>query len=375
MNGSKMGVARWMATLGVLFLLALSVGRPDEIEEMLDALTSDETQEMLDALTPEAEAEAHRAIERAANELKQLLEQSLLGVFSTRDQELATCNAIIGLAPELAAAYRDRADAYIRDGKYDEALADLSKAIALRPRDAGNYLLQGSAYEAMNEYEAALDSYTTAINIAQGLAGAYRARAQVRALLKDRDGALEDLARARQLAPNAPGLERERVMIIAETGDDAEKLEAARQAVVDAPHEATNYLTLGDCLVEAGEYSEAVDIYRKGLERDPKDWFICDQFARLLATCEKQDVRDGDTALQLAKEASEATKFQYPFVIETLAAAYAECGEFAKAVKWQRQAVRLADDLPRVPQQAMQQTLELYKQGKPLRLRRGGRVR
>jgi tetratricopeptide (TPR) repeat protein len=351
-----------MATLGCFLLLVPSIARTDEIEEMLDGLS------------PEADAKATEAIVHAASELKQLLQNPCLGTHSTAEQELARCNAVIALAPELAAAYRDRAHAYIRNGRFDEALSDLSKAIALLPGDAANYRTQGLAYEVMNKYEAAHDSYTKAITVAQAKAGAYLARARVRALQKDREGALEDLARARQLAPNAPGLERERVMIIAETGDDAEKLEAARQAVVDAPHEATNYLTLGDCLVEAGEYSEAAEVYQKGLKLHREDWSMCRQFAQLLATCEEKDVRNGQLALKLAQEACETTGYRYPDVLETLAASHAECGQFAEALKWQREALRLSGDLPRVLQQAMRQTLELYKQGKPLRLRRGGRM-
>jgi len=63
--------------------------------------------------------------------------------------------------------------------------------------------------------------------------------------------------------------------------------------------------------------------------------------AWLLATCEDAAVRDGPGAVAYAKKAVAATNRKIPAALATLAAAYAEAGEFAKAIGIQKEAIAL----------------------------------
>jgi hypothetical protein len=51
-------------------------------------------------------------------------------------------------------------------------------------------------------------------------------------------------------------------------------------------------------------------------------------------------------------------------VLNTLAAAYAEAGQFTEAARWQTKAMALA---PEPAQQSVRALLELYQKGKPFR--------
>jgi hypothetical protein len=64
-----------------------------------------------------------------------------------------------------------------------------------------------------------------------------------------------------------------------------------------------------------------------------------DDLAWLLATCPDPTIRDGPKALTLAQEAVEATGRRKPELLDSLAAANAEAGDFATAVKVEKEAI------------------------------------
>jgi tetratricopeptide (TPR) repeat protein len=69
---------------------------------------------------------------------------------------------------------------------------------------------------------------------------------------------------------------------------------------------------------------------------------LANAVAWILATCPEASQRDGQTALSLAKGACEATNQANPEYLDTLAAAYAEVGQFDEAARVAQQAIQIA---------------------------------
>ena len=73
---------------------------------------------------------------------------------------------------------------------------------------------------------------------------------------------------------------------------------------------------------------------------DSIEWL--NQLASMLATCPSAAIRNGSEAIELAQKAVARSGGQDPIYLDTLAAAYAESGDFAKAVETAEQATALA---------------------------------
>jgi tetratricopeptide (TPR) repeat protein len=101
--------------------------------------------------------------------------------------------------------------------------------------------------------------------------------------------------------------------------------------------------------------------------------------AWILATYPDARIRDGKRAVAAATRAAELTNWKDRNVLRSLAAAYAEAGDFANAVRWEQRGVELEQEyLERFPPNPSglgtthvdRGRLSLYMAGKPFRMRK-----
>ena len=107
-----------------------------------------------------------------------------------------------------------------------------------------------------------------------------------------------------------------------------------------------------------GDYRTARSGYEKALELDPADPDSWNDYAWFEATCPEAKYRNGKRAIERATKACEFTHFKQSPFLDTLAAANAELGDFASAVKWQ---TRARDAAPASERPDYQSRLDLYK--------------
>ena len=72
---------------------------------------------------------------------------------------------------------------------------------------------------------------------------------------------------------------------------------------------------------------------------DDEDEGLLNNFAWVLATSPDDEVRDGKRSIELATKAAELTSYTVPHILSTLAAAYAETGDFDEAKKWSQKSI------------------------------------
>ncbi len=108
--------------------------------------------------------------------------------------------------------------------------------------------------------------------------------------------------------------------------------------------EAHNNLALA--YMRLGRSAEAVPEFREAIRLKPQFTTALNNLAWLLATSPDPSVRDGNQALAFAAQACELTGYHSAQALATLAAAYAETGQYGEAIAAARQAQAQAGPTP-----------------------------
>ncbi len=88
--------------------------------------------------------------------------------------------------------------------------------------------------------------------------------------------------------------------------------------------------------------------------------------AWLQATCLDERYRDGYKSVYNAKKANKLLPNNPP-ILDTLAAAYAETGDFKTAIELLQKAINLVNENSKEPLKPLTEHLDSYKQNKPWR--------
>jgi tetratricopeptide (TPR) repeat protein len=115
-----------------------------------------------------------------------------------------------------------------------------------------------------------------------------------------------------------------------------------------------------------GEPKQAANDFTQAIRLNPKNDSAHNVLAWALSTAPQADLRDGKRAVELATRACELTEWKNPFHLSTLAAAYAEVGDFQRALHWHKKAMA-SPDFPKDKLERTRHRLVLYEQEKPYR--------
>ena len=125
---------------------------------------------------------------------------------------------------------------------------------------------------------------------------------------------------------------------------------------------------LGNVYLQAGHPAEAIIQFQKVLEFQPDHILALNNLAWILATCPDSALRNGNKAIGLARQADELSGGREPSVIGTLAAAYAEAGQFPAAISAAQQALQLVGTRnDNNLMKDLQRQLDSYRRGVPFR--------
>jgi predicted Zn-dependent protease len=129
---------------------------------------------------------------------------------------------------------------------------------------------------------------------------------------------------------------------------------------------AAAYAVRGEIYSASGLHQAAVEDLERALGAGSRDPEVYNTLAWLFATSTQDAVRNAQRAKELALTACELTRYEEPNFVDTLAAAHAEAGEFADAVRLQQRALESAAFEQRFGREARER-LALYAAGRPYR--------
>ena len=194
---------------------------------------------------------------------------------------------------------------------------------------------------------------------------AYNNRGIAQGKLRQHDAALADFEISLNLDPAYADALHNRAVEFARFGQLREALEDLSAAINLKPH-ADFYRSRGVVHENLGFFAQAIDDYSQAAKMDPDDFASRNSMAWILATAPKADLRKGKRAVQAAQEALNLQ--DSPSHRDTLAAAYAEAGDFSSAVEIQKEAIGMLRDLgAKDAVQDFERRLSLYQQGQPYR--------
>ena len=217
-------------------------------------------------------------------------------------------------------------------GDLDGAAKDLTEAVGLSPKSSVWRNNRGVAFADKKDFDRALADFNEAVRLEPKYGLAFVNRASVYVNQKEYDKAIADYGAAMLLDPN----------------------------------DADLYSSRGSAYEKKKDYEAAIADYEKASQLDPNDPATLNNPAWLWATCAKNEVRNGKKALDYALKAAKLSNWKNAGVLDTLAAAYAEDGQFELAVKWQKKALEDAEYVKENGEEGKLR-LKLYEAGKPFR--------
>ena len=214
-----------------------------------------------------------------------------------------------------------------------ESCTQAMEAEGLSDRDLAEILnSRGNAYYYIGEYNRAIADFDESIWLNPNSAVAYFNRGWANSEKSEYNRAIKDFDEAIRLG-----------------GDNANYVRGRGRAY---------YLK--------GEYDRAIEDFDQAIRLKPDDASAMNTMAWILATARNTDVRDGHEAVRFAQEA--VRLIDAPAFRDTLAAAYAEAGQFDAAVAEQERAIEMLRTTGRDDEVADYQTrFDLYRYGQPYR--------
>jgi tetratricopeptide (TPR) repeat protein len=300
-----------------------------------------------------------------------LLDDARLAETSGRyDEAIDLCDKALAtkLRPfYMSNAYMTRGNCYAGKGDWDKALRDYDEAVQIQPNNYDALVNRGNAYAHKKERDKSTRDYDEALRLNPKMFQAYCNRAMNYLAAGDLDRAFADLTESVRLNPKfAEGYARRSIVLLRLKHKD-EALADADSAVRLAPDRGEPYLTRGRLRSARREFSLARADFERALERSREpNSSLLNSLAWFFATCPDPSGRDGKKAVQLATKGCELTKWKDAHLIDTLAAALAETGDYDQAIERQSEAIKLYEG-PADVRSGMEKRLKLYRQHHPCR--------
>jgi len=248
------------------------------------------------------------------------------------DEAVSHYRITLNLQPDFWDADYNLGTALLKKGEIDEAIAYCTRAVTIAPNDPDAQVALGNSLAQKERVDDAIAHYKKALAIRPDYFIAHYALGH----------------------------------IFLEKGEIDAAVFHSRAAVSIQPQNADAHTNLAVAFDEKGQIAEAIKQYEQALEISPQSVAAANNLAWLLATNPDASIRHRDRALELATRANQLSGGGNATVLRTLAAAYANAGQFSRAVEVGQIALSLTDRQSPLAK-ALQQEIAGYQAGLPYR--------
>ena len=290
-------------------------------------------------------ADIERAIEIAPDNAK-VHELKALALLTQKkpDEALGSFNRWTELAPQAIEPYQYRGEVYNKLGQLDKAVEQLDKALEMAPNNPASLLIRAELLMLSEEFERALADVESVLRQQPGLVRAHLMRARALDRVGRASEAVDALERLAQAAPDRADVQLQLAAYYVEKKMPQKAVAVLTRVLELAPDNELARRWRGDMYLLIGEHAAAVADFLVSIENNPLDVGALNNYAWTLSTSPHDAVRNGPTAVEMALKACEITEYAEPHILSTLAASYAEAGDFEKAVRWSKEAIAKANE-------------------------------
>jgi len=244
-----------------------------------------------------------------------------------------------------------------RNGNYKKALPSFSKAVELAPMRWDSRLYRGIARARLGQYDLAIEDLSVAVSLNPRCLECFFERATAEFFIGQFENALNDLSHCLDLYPDFAPAHSMRAGIYVKKGSYDRALADMNAALKLRPNDSGYLHNRAVVLTGLERYGEAIFDYENAIRLNPKGGGTYNNLAWLLATVKDPEFRDCRKAIHYALKALETDK--NGAWLDTLAAAYAECGEFEMAMSSEIKAYKISNP----PNEIFRKRIKAYKNG------------
>lgn len=259
-------------------------------------------------------------------------------------------------------AFNRRAAAWRAKGELDAALKDASEALKLSQSSA-LYNNRALIWQAKKDYVRALEDYAMAFRITPQYPLGLVNRAGLWQAKKDYDQAIADTTQAIQAQPQFPNAYRVRGVAYHGKKEFDKAIADFNRSIEQDAKSAQTFTDRANSYAGKKERAKAHADHLEALRLEPTLVASAAAAALFLSSCPDSKCRDGKRALEIARRVQKLERNNTQ-VLQALAAAHAELGQFKEAVQWQEHALQ---DSQLTNDKKAQTRLEFYRKMQPYR--------
>ena len=258
------------------------------------------------------------------------------------DEAITHFRQTLEIDPNYKDTHYNLANALLQKGSASEAITQFRAALQLKPGHADSHINLGNALRLTGKTDEAKLEYQRALEITPDNVDALNNLGIALFQTGKTIEAIAQFQRALQIKPDSADAHDNLGSAFLQIGKTEEAITHLQMALQIKPGDAQAHYNLGYALSLKGKSGEAINEYQRALQIKPVNPEVQNNLAWLLATCAEAPLRNGREAVDLARRANELTGNRSPIILHTLAAAYAEAGQFDEARSTVQKAIALA---------------------------------